>query len=155
MKLNINWHDSYYALMPEWTKKYSPPFGWYNYAAYFKKPHEYIEHLCLELKWFWQRGTRCYSDRDVWGLYSFHARLMVKMLTSLRKTSHGYPMSSSPKRWDKILSIMIDGFTAVTEAEDDFTKYSYPEHIKVWKSRAKRTKRGLEAFAKHYESLWD
>ena len=33
----------------------------------FYKITDFFKHLPIEIKWFWQRGTRGYSDRDVFG----------------------------------------------------------------------------------------
>lgn len=155
---SIYWHKLYYAFMPKFLTNNRLPGGSYNCAYYLVCPHKYLEELYYHVKWAVQRGLRGYSDSDVWGWYSHHARMMVGVLASLRKTTHGYPIGMSPTRWDKKLAVMQDGFQAVTEEEDDFTSYTKLGHkanLKLTRSRYRRTREGLKYFREYYFNLWD
>ena len=155
---SIYWHRLYYDIMPRLLTQYGPPLGSMNYAAYLLQPHEYVIDLYDQAKWFIQRGMRGYSDSDVRGWYIHHARIMVGVLASLRKTSHGYPMGLSPARWDKKLATMQDGFQAVIDEEEDFTSYKKlgrAANLRLVKGRYRRTQKGLRCFGEYYHNLWD
>jgi hypothetical protein len=155
---SIYWHKLYYALIPKCMTAHCLPGGSYNYAYYLVHPHMYFIELFDNTKWFIQRGWRGYSDCDVWGWYSHNARVMVGVLSTLRKTTHGYPVGMSPAKWDKKLAVMQDGFQAVIDEEEDFRSYKRlgrKEHLKLVRSRYQRTRRGLKYFREYYHNLWD
>lgn len=110
------------------------------------------------LKWFWQRLTRGWDDREVWNLDHTFAEWIVPRLELLKKTKHGIPQSCFPNRdfdyiedefsfanlaWEKVMDDMIAGFRRKAHSDGDveFGKDAY--------DRAK----GL--FAKHLDDLWD
>lgn len=155
---SIYWHKLYFALMPDWATRHSPPLGSYNYAAYFYQPHKYVIDIYDRCKWFIQRGRRGYSDCDIWGWCSHHSRMMVGVLRYLRDHAHGYPMGLSPTKWDKKLKVMQEGFQAMVDEENDVTSYkrlSRQAHRKLVFHRQKKLKLALKYFREHYYSLWD
>lgn len=155
---SIDWHKLYYDSMPAWAKNYSPPFGWYNWAWYFRNPHKYIIHLYDECKWFIQRGSRGYSDRDVWGWYSYMAEINVAALRHLADNKMGHPIGMTLKGWQTRLLKMADGFQAVLADENDFTSYkrlSRKDYRALLRRRQCRVAKGLKLYAKHFQSLWD
>lgn len=144
--------------MPKWAKNGSPPFGWYNWAWYFYNPHKYVVHLWDEAKWFIQRGSRGYSDRDVWGWCDHMARINVAALRQLAKTKMGHPIGMTMPGWHSRLLKMADGFQAFIDDADDCTSYkrlSQKEFLALMKSRQRRTAAGLKLWSKHFWSLWD
>lgn len=54
----------------------------------------------FNVKNFWQRATRGYSDSDVWNLGYSEEERIGKMLSDLAYTVHGYPDGyDDPERW--------------------------------------------------------
>jgi hypothetical protein len=154
----VYWHKLYFDLVPRWMTKYGPPGGFYNYAAYAYRPHEYVRDLWLQTKWFVQRGQRGWSDCDAWNWYSHHARVMVGVLQYLWRHKKGYPAGLTPAEWGRKLSVMERGFQAVLDEENDLTSYkclSAREHRKLIFSRRRKLMLGLKYFRTHYCSLWD
>ena len=152
------WHTIYFDLAPDWMCKYSPPLGHYNYAAYLLKPHHYIHDLYLQVKWFIQRGRRGYSESDIWGWCSHHARVTVGVLTYLKEHKHGYPIGLTPTKWSHKLDVMIDGFQAMLDEEDDVTSYkrlSRRDHLKLIRTRQRKLRLALKYFGIYYWNLWD
>ncbi len=47
------------------------------------------------IKWFFQRGKRGYSDSDVWGLQHYLSDVMINSLKDLKGQLHGYPCGQS------------------------------------------------------------
>jgi len=154
----MNLHDLYYRYMPKWTTNNCPPRGWYNYAFYFLHPHQYIEHLWLEAKWFLQRGTRGYSDRDVWGWYYHMAEVNAAALRHLASKKMGHPIGMTLKGWRTRLLKMADGFQTILDMENDLTSHerlSHKEYRAFLRSQECRVARGLRVYVKHFQSLWD
>lgn len=155
---SIYWHKLYFDLVPNWSTKYSPPLGNYNYAAYLIAPHKYVKDLYYQAKWFIQRGMRGYSDYDVWGWCHHHSRMMVGVLKQLRQTTHGYPLGMSPKKWDKKLKFMQDGFQAFVDEDDNvisYRKLSTKEYHKLMMQRQRKVRAALKQFRECYYDLWD
>src|SRR6266853_4104629 len=155
---NIYWHKLYFAIMPKWMKKYSPPFGDYNYAAYLYQPHIYLIELYDNVKWFIQRGCRGYSEREVWGWCTHHANMMIGVLRHLRKYKHGHPIGLTPGKWAKKLNVMEQGFQAFMDDENDVTSYkqlSHKEYRKLIFRRQRKLMLGLKYFRAYYANLWD
>lgn len=155
---SIYWHKLYFDLVPNWMCKYSPPFGSYNYAAYLYQPHEYVIDLYNQAKWFIQRGMRGYSDSDVWGWYSYMAKINDAALRHLADNKMGHPCGMTMKGWRTRLLKMADGFQAVIEEENDVTSYkrlTQREYRALVQRRWNRLDAGLKLYSKHFQSLWD
>jgi len=62
---------------------------WSVYSLFSRKlnPIQWYRHT----KWFIQRGRRGYSDRDVWNLYQYAAKVLRGSLIQLANESLGYP----------------------------------------------------------------
>ena len=145
---SIYWHKLYFDIVPEWMTKYSPPFGWYNYAFYSYNPHRYIEHLYLEAKWFIQRGCRGYSDSDAWNLGYYVASWMPDALDELINAKNGHPMGMTRNGWETRLRTMREGFMAVKRLEGIRSR---KEQVTL----ERRMEKGLRMFSEHLLSLWD
>lgn len=155
---SVYWHKLYYAFVPKWMTRYSPPGGSYNYAFYAYRPHTYVIELYDHVKYFIQRGIRGYSDRDVWGWCSHHSVMMVGVLKQLHKYKHGHPVGLTPKTWDRKLAVMQEGFQAAIDEENDFTSYrQLPKKMyrKLVFSRRKKLMLALKYFRTYYYNLWD
>jgi hypothetical protein len=155
---SIYWHHLYFSIVPNWMIKYSPPGGSYNYAAYMYQPHKYFRDIYCNCKYFFQRGIKGYSERDAWGWYSHHAKMMVGVLQYLRKSKHGCPPDLTSAKWDKILLKMINGFQTVEDEQNDFISYKVlttAQYRKFILNEHKKLTLALKYFQKYYFSLWD
>jgi hypothetical protein len=147
---SIYWHRLYFAIVPEWMTKYSPPFGDYNYAAYLYRPHKYIHELYLAVKWFIQRGRRGYSDRDVWSIDWYLCSWMPQALEQLKHNSRGHPCGMSQKSWANKLDNMINAFKVARKIQN----YDYKTTKEV-QMAVKQFRRNFNLFKVHFFNLWD
>ena len=156
---------------------------------------DYIEHwwyiyfwnwfsdIPRNIKYFFQRGIRGYSDCDLWGMHSHLTDVILNMLVELRSIKHGYPATPDEKgewsydeqRWDSILEQMIDGFALLKKldtyechlqygpemSDDDRKKMeeSMREKYPTWRFTTReedaKIKHAFELFHKYYHNLWD
>lgn len=70
-----------------WYRKLWMQFRW--------KVAQPIDRFPREVRWFIQRGRRGWSDRDMWSMDEYVARVNVEMLARLREIAHGYPSNLS------------------------------------------------------------
>ena len=147
---SIYWHKLYFDLMPEWMCKYSPPLGFYNYAAYLYQPHKYVIELYKQGKWFIQRGYRGYADCDVWSIDSYLAKWMPHALLQLKRTKMGYPAGSSEENWDDKLNKMIRCFETAKKIQN--WEFGTPEEAKALHDSFKRD---FDIIKNNFFHLWD
>jgi len=79
--------------------KYYAELFWYRVIC---KLWEMPGYWYREIKWFWQRGTRGWSDRDVWSIDWFLAEIMPPMLQQLKETKHGIPNEPLQEAYEEI-----------------------------------------------------
>lgn len=144
----------------------------------FYKITDFFKYLPIEIKWFWQRGTRGYSDRDVWGIDDWFLNIIVPMLEQLKEVKHGYPLDLTSEQWDEILDRMIFCFkeaneetcSMVNEYETDFIFKIYgnlekeskelennyfkrAEEIENYQLQMKEE--AFKLFSKYFHALWN
>lgn len=147
-----------------WWYRYSPPFGDYNYWYYMKHPHEYILCLCRNLKYFYQRGTRGYCERDVWSIDWHLTSYMGNALRDLSAQVHGTPIIDTGRTFDDpndCDTLTIEEWKAtilyIAETFDigrkiqDF-EYMTTEEVQV---AMKRFNHGMAMFTEYFFNLWD
>jgi len=99
-----------------WESIYNPCWRAVDKIRYFPK----------EVKWFWQRGTRGWSDQDAWSVYDHLNEIIPPMLRQMSKNSHGYPVAmyedsnkhehtaeesdAAKRKWDYTLNTIIYAF---------------------------------------------
>jgi len=111
--------------------------------------------LWQDIKSFYQRGTRGYSDVDVWDLGYYVSSFMPEAIRKL-KSDNPSIVSAHPtgvktrKEWDKMLEKMAKGFEAVNKIADILNLT--PEKFKKLE---KTKKEGMAIFAEWIEALWD
>lgn len=124
-----------------------------------------------KIKHFIQRGRRGFSDEDVWDFGSYLAEIVPPAVRQLKK-GHGCPSEFYNKErlndechlWHDILEEIAQGFEAVlalnnfnyfrTEKTDD-GHYKQEIDQERYDALNKKAERGLELFAKWFQSLWD
>lgn len=139
---------------------------------------DFFKCLPRELKWFWQRGRRGYSDKDIWNMDYWFLDIIVPMLKKLKETKHGYPVDLTPEKWDKILDRMIfcfkeandDTCSMINEYEERFMIETFGNQPKENKElqqnfikraneieeyQLKMEEEGFQLFSKYFHNLWD
>ncbi len=129
-----------------------PHWNWRHYATH---PWLIVKDLWMDLKAFYQRGTRGYADLDVWAIDDYVAQWMPKALTRLKDNKIGYPMALDKypdpvAMWEYYLSRMIVGF----EAHQQRSSMEYKDLAEAMVLQRKQDE-GLKLFAEFYDSLWD
>ena len=127
----------------------SVPYRW------SKHPLENITWKLKEIKWFYQRGKRGYSDRDVWDFYTYLLRVFAGGLKELKENEMGYPCTcytdnkdpekcDCENKWDLLLDKMIAGFEAGINYDDSFDEEDM-----------KKCEEALNTFKEYFFALWD
>lgn len=150
---------------PKFKKDWEKLFHW-KYAPL--RALEWILGIPREIKWFFQRGFRGYSDQDVWGLYDYIQGWLPAALRDLAKQVHGCPTSFAEKyedvekgseQWKATLLEMAGKIEASRKWEllhESFESVDGEENWEIAMNRAyKETEEGLEMFKKYFHSLWD
>ena len=143
----------------------------------FYRIMDFIKNIPREIKWFFQRGTRGYSDKDVWSIDIWFKSIIIPMLEQLKETKQGHPIDMTEEEWNLTLNNMINYFKECTdfycseknEYEDEYMSriMSANEYDKLladkWlkreeeidKYKNKMKDKAFELFSKHFYSLWD
>ena len=144
---------------------------WYNkyFAIPFQRFIQAIKDSPSEVKWFYQRGSRGWSDRSAWSIDTWLVDNLIPMLERLKRDKHGTPSSMFRKkdgvskngistdeadrlaaqRWDNVLREIIYGLKCAKTIQD----YDYKD-VEV-KKLTKSSKRSFELIGKHLFNLWD
>ena len=147
---------------------------WYN--KYFVIPfHTFINTIKnspSEVKWFYQRGSRGWSDRSAWSIDTWLVDNLIPMLERLKNNKHGTPLSMFRKkdgvdkdgnptdeasvlaeqRWNNVLSEIINGLKCAKKIQD--LDYDYKDK-ELTKKLTKSSQRSFELIGKHLFNLWD
>ena len=152
-KENTKWYNKYFVI----------PFHTFIYT---------IKNFPSEVKWFYQRGSRGWSDRSAWSIDIWMVDNLIPMLERLKNDNHGTPMSMFKKkdgvdkdgnstdeahrlaeqRWDNVLNEIIYGLKCAKKIQD--LDYDY-EDKELGIRLTKSSKRSFELIGKHLFSLWD
>ena len=147
---------------------------WYNkyFAIPFQRFIQAIKDFPSEVKWFYQRGSRGWSDRSAWSIDTWLVDNLIPMLERLKRDKRGTPLSMFRKkdgvskngistdeadrlaaqRWDNVLREIIYGLKCAKKIED--SDYDY-EDKELTKRLTKSSQRSFELIGKHLFSLWD
>ena len=146
---------------------------WYN--KYFVIPFHTSIYAIMEfpskVKWFYQRGSRGWSDRSAWSIDTWLVDNLIPMLERLKNDKHGIPASMYRKkdlfeieystdeadvlaeeRWDDILDEILHGLKCAKKIQD--SDYDWKDK-KLIKRLNKSSQRSFELIGKHLFSLWD
>jgi hypothetical protein len=118
----------------------------YNWV--YRLWHYRISNIPSDVKYFFQRGTRGYSDRDIWSLDWYLARVISETCKKLAHTTHGYPPSLTPEEWERILLEISNGFEEYLKLQDS-DNYDNTEITK------EKLNKSLELLQKYFTDLWD
>ena len=146
---------------------------WYN--KYFVIPFHTliraIKDFPSEVKWFYQRGSRGWSDRSAWSIDTWLVDNLIPMLERLKRDKHGIPASMYRKkdlfeighstdeadvlaeeRWDNIMNEILYGLKCAKKIQNSDYDYNDEE---LTKRLTKSSKRSFELIGKHLVHLWD
>jgi len=104
-----------------------------------------------QIKFFFQRGKRGWSEKDVWSIDYYLSEIIPQMIVHLRSISHGHPVDLSKEEWDKILEKIEQGFIASKRMQDFDGEYN----MEKYKEDEKLFKEAMELFKEWYFDLWD
>ena len=125
----------------------------YKKQYYITHPREFIEECVHGVRYFIQRGSRGYSEQDVWNLGSYLSSWLPKALRELKKSNSytssfdGWCKSMTQNEWRLLLEQMAQGFEEINiKGTRDFPKRWLKANLK------KRRQRKLFAF--WFTNLW-
>lgn len=102
--------DELLASLPEDT--------WWRRVRYWTRPRR-LRDLRREIRWGIQRWRRGFSDRDVWNLDSYVARVVSGGVRQLITELHGWPGEPMTfEEWKGILDTIATGFEAHLALDD-------------------------------------
>lgn len=119
-----------------------------------------IEDGKFNLKMWWQRKTRGYSDIEVWNLDDTVSKWIVPRLKAFREETIGYPPDMGFEDWQAEIDEMIFGFEFdchewyeknVFSIKDPAEKEAKMER---YRGLCKRAENGRILFAKRFDHLW-
>ena len=98
------------------------------------------------IKWFFQRITRGFDDRETWELFYTIAKFLIPRLKRFKEVNNGYPNRLTEQQWDEILDKMIEAFQlSIKEFENgDF----------IDKEEEEKIEHGLQLFSRYFLHLW-
>ena len=124
-----------------------------------------IQDILFDIKMWWQRKTRGYSDLEIWNLDDFIINQALPRLKAFRENTIGYPSipgeCESLEDWYKILDEMIFGLEFGKDEHDWYKDHVFnasgEERDKAQKEFVKlleRAQKGRELFGKWMMNLW-
>lgn len=122
------------------------------YYWFYRLWHNDIRYFHKEVKWFFQRARRGWSDSDNWGAYHYLGRIIPEMLEDLADNTHGYPPQfENLENWQeklRITAIKIRAYNQAAEAEPWLGFESEQEAYEI-------TQEGIRDLAEIFGNLWD
>jgi len=113
-----------------------------------------IKEFFREIKYFFQRGKRGYSDRDLWDIGEYLSTIVPPMMRDLKDNGSGYPVKiGSRKKWEEILEDIAKGFEAQLKLKVNYSK-RYNENGKELEELLKTKDKGLKLFIKYLGAFW-
>ena len=145
---------------------------WYNkyFVVPFQRFIQAIEDFPSEAKWFYQRGSRGWSDRSAWSIDTWLVDNLIPMLERLETNKQGTPSTMfrqkdgvdkdgnptdeasvlAEQRWENVLNEIIYGLKCAKKIQD----YDY-EDKEIAKKLKKSSQRSFELIGKYLFNLWD
>lgn len=159
-------------------KKRMKSFCYRNYMKLYRLFWRIIRlprEIKLEIKSFYQRGKRGWSDRDTWGLCYHLADVIHETIYHLKEIHHGHPGYLTEGKWIDILNEIIDTFYIAQQiANDRLFLIEDREKREKWQKTLNeinkehktndrcmtdeeiiKYKKGWKLFQKYFYHLWD
>ena len=103
-----------------------------------------ISRLRRKLKFWWQRRTRGWDDRDTWNLDIAISEFVIPRLERFRELTICHPPDLTMEKWQDMMGDMIYGLKWGAVLIEDLG--NAPDWARV--------ERGLKAFSERYRDLW-
>ena len=149
-----------------------------RYNKYFVIPfHTFIntiKNFPSEVKWFYQRGSRGWSDRSAWSIDTWLVNNLIPMLERLKKEKLGVPSSMyrdedgmrrngeadvlAEQRWNNVLNEIIYGLKCAKKLQDmdyDYEDKELTKRLTKSSQLQRSSARSFELIGKHLFNLWD
>jgi len=163
----VDWEDC----IEEWDSYYEK---WY--VKYIIGPigtaYRWLREWPYRIKYYMQRGRRCWSDQDAWAIDYWLVSGLIPMVERLKKEKLGVPSSMykdedsvnavsvptdfadvlAEQRWDNILGEIIYGLKCAKKLQD--LDFDY-EDEELGMRLSKSSQRSLELIGEHLFALWD
>lgn len=97
-----------------------------------------------KLKWFWQRITRGFDDRECWGLDFVFAEYMLPRIKRFRQLDIGTPGELTWDQWSNITWKIQRALELIIKDEHDI----------LTPDEEKQVEEGLELLVKYFRALW-
>ena len=99
------------------------------------------------IKWFWQRKTRGWDDREIYSLDITIAQFIIPRLKFYHDNYGGCPSGLTEEKWKEIVGKILHTFELIADEKhlpgsEDFEKYD------------EIMQEGLDLFRQYYFSLW-
>lgn len=105
-----------------------------------------------QLRWFWQRGRRGYSDQDVWNFDTYIAGIIGRGVRDLRECGHGHPDDiMTEEEWHSILDRISGPLLTYSDGDKWRDGYTYEEEMR----RYDAAREAMHLFAEHLGGMWD
>lgn len=130
--LNIPTDDTE-SRLPEWTNNL---IDWYHGLRVIRS-----------VKYFYQRRTRGWDDRELWNFDWTLAKYALPRLKRFKQETFAYPSGLTVEEWDHILDEMIWSFEYILTGQWD-------EDMVKWELDEARCSAGCELFGKYFRALW-
>lgn len=133
---------------------------WEEIYYFFVRNYNKIKYKVQDVKYFFQRGKKGYSDLDIWDFSDYLCDVLKNGLRELKEISNGCPhgvYDASKKddecwKWDEILTEMIEGFEAGSKI---LGGDAYGMHADEIKKLEEKFYNGMDLFKKYFFHLWD
>lgn len=104
----------------------------------------HVKNIRRTLRFFKQRHTRGWDDRETWNLDAAFAEWILPRLKRFKVLNNGYPMDLTEESWNELLDVMIEGFTIM--ASEDKWALSDEQRTKV--------ETAIQVFSVRVHDLW-
>jgi len=181
MKIDLNkkrpvpWDNETFELTDDVFAKWDEEAAkWYN--KYFVIPFQRFYHAIIdfpsEAKWFYQRGSRGWSDRSAWSIDTWLVDNLIPMLERLKNNKMGTPAimfrqkdgvdkDGNPtdeasvlaeQRWGNVLDEITYGLKCAKKIQNSDFDYDDKKLIKKLNNSSTRS---FELIGEHLFNLWD
>lgn len=107
-----------------------------------------------DLQAFYNRGRRGYDNGDIWDLMSYHTGVTLGLLRHFRKNYTGVPCAYTPEQYEAEIDLAIDAWEAKQAIQND-EGFEGDISYEDWrKPLDERWEKGIAAFNRIYDSLW-
>ena len=114
-----------------------------------------MKELFFNLKMWYQKKTRGYSDIELWNLDITFAEWILPRLKEFKARTDGYPGDVATfEEWQEMLDTMIKAFELYIKDFNEMTVTNDEEVLKLMEEEGKIMKEGFELFGKRFVSLW-